>query len=168
MANILTAMRIICALLILFFPAFSTWFYFFYLLGGITDAVDGTVARKSGNATAWGARFDTIADIFFVLAVLIKIIGFVVVPSWLLLWISILAIIKAVNIVVSFFRYHRFVPVHSVWNKVCGIILFVTSLFIGSKFAWQAKALVVIFACIFASIAAILESVYIIKGYHVE
>ena len=63
MANILTAIRIICALLILIFPAFSTWFYLFYLLGGITDAVDGTVARKSGNATAWGAKFDTIADI---------------------------------------------------------------------------------------------------------
>lgn len=168
MANILTAMRIICALLILFFPAFSTWFYLFYLLGGITDAVDGTVARKSGNATAWGAKFDTIADIFFVLAVLIKIIGSVVVPSWLLIWISIIAIIKAVNIIVGFIRCHRFATVHSVWNKVCGIIVFVPPLFIGSEYAWQAKALVVIFACIIASVAAIQESVYIIKGYHVE
>ena len=121
-----------------------------------------------GNATAWGAKFDTIADIFFVLAVLIKIIGSVVVPSWLLILISIIAIIKAVNIIVGFIRCHRFATVHSVWNKVCGIIVFVPPLFIGSEYAWQAKALVVIFACIIASVAAIQESVYIIKGYHVE
>lgn len=168
MANILTAIRIICALLILIFPAFSTRFYFFYLLGGITDAVDGTVARKLGKATAWGAKFDTIADIFFVLAVLIKIAVSVVVPSWLLIWISIIMIIKVVNIIFGFIRYHRFATVHSVWNKVCGIIVFVSPLFIGSEYAWQAKALVVIFACIIANIAAIQESVYMMKGYHVE
>ena len=39
MANILTTVRIICAPLILIFPAFSTQFYVFYLLGGITDAI---------------------------------------------------------------------------------------------------------------------------------
>ena len=43
MANILTTVRIICAPLILIFPAFSTQFYVFYLLGGITDATDGRV-----------------------------------------------------------------------------------------------------------------------------
>ena len=64
MADILTFLRIICALLILIFPAFSKWYYLFYLFGGITDAVDGVVARRLGNATAWGAKFDTVADIF--------------------------------------------------------------------------------------------------------
>ena len=168
MANILTAIRIICALLILIFPAFSTWFYLFYLLGGFTDAVDGTVARKLGKATVWGARFDTIADIFFVMAVLMKIIVSVVVPPWLLIWIGIIATIKAINIIIGFIRYHRFVTVHSVWNRVCGIIAFVPPLFIGSEYAWQAKVLVVIFACIIASIAAIRESIYISSACHVE
>lgn len=125
-------------------------------------------STQIGKRNGLGAKFDTIADIFFVLAVLIKIIGSVVVPSWLLIWISIIAIIKAVNIIVGFIRCHRFATVHSVWNKVCGIIVFVPPLFIGSEYAWQAKALVVIFACIIASVAAIQESVYIIKGYHVE
>lgn len=168
MANILTALRILCALLILIFPAFSTWFYLFYLLGGLTDAVDGAVARRSGNATAWGAQFDTIADLFFVLAVLIKIIGSVVVPSWLLIWIGSIAVMKVVNMIVGFIRYQRFATVHSVWNKACGLIVFIPPLFIGRGYAWQAKAPVVIFACIIASIAAILEFVCMIKGCHLE
>lgn len=75
MANILTTVRIICAPLILIFPAFSTQFYVFYLLGGITDAIDGTVARKLGKATAWGAKYDSAADILFALAALIRIIN---------------------------------------------------------------------------------------------
>ena len=168
MANILTGMRIVCALLILFSPAFSAWFYSFYLLGGLTDAVDGTIARKWGTATAWGAQFDTIADICFVLAVLIKTLGSMVVPTWLLIWIGMIAIMKAANIIIGFIRYHRFVAVHSVWNRVCGMIVFVLPLLIGIVNAWQAKAMMVFFACISASVAAIQECVAILKDGHAE
>ena len=49
MANILTGIRILCGLLILCFPAFSEWYYCFYLLGGFSDAIDGIVARKTGK-----------------------------------------------------------------------------------------------------------------------
>ena len=102
MANILTTVRIICAPLILIFPAFSTQFYVFYLLGGITDAIDGTVARKLGKATAWGAKYDSAADILFALAALIRIIGSVDFPLWLLLWIGTIAFIKAANMIAAF------------------------------------------------------------------
>ena len=63
MADIFTGLRILCGILILFFPAFSGWYYLFYLLGGFTDAIDGTVARKLGEASDFGAKFDTTADL---------------------------------------------------------------------------------------------------------
>ena len=47
MANALTFFRIICGLILLIFTAFSPGFYVFYLLGGFTDMIDGTVARKT-------------------------------------------------------------------------------------------------------------------------
>ena len=47
MANALTFCRIICGLLLLGFPVFSPEFYGFYLLGGITDILDGAIARKT-------------------------------------------------------------------------------------------------------------------------
>lgn len=168
MANILTLSRILCGILILFFPAFSGWYYLFYLLGGFTDAIDGTVARKRGTATPFGAKLDTVADIVFFAAVIIKIICNVKVPLWLLVWIIFIAIIKTVNVLVGFLKYHRFVAVHSVLNKLTGIILFILPIFIGVSFAWKAKAAVLIAACIIATIAAAQEFILVYKGENVD
>ena len=52
MANALTGIRILCGIIILRFPAFSGCFFLFYLLGGFTDAIDGTVARKETGEIA--------------------------------------------------------------------------------------------------------------------
>ena len=52
MANIITASRIIISIALLFFPALSPEFYALYLAAGITDMLDGTVARKTGKAGA--------------------------------------------------------------------------------------------------------------------
>ena len=83
MANVLTGIRILCGILILCFPAFSEWFYLFYLLGGFTDAVDGTVARKTGTVSDFGSKFDTVADFIFAVAVVIKISTALYCPVWL-------------------------------------------------------------------------------------
>lgn len=106
MANLLTAARILCALLRLLFPAFSKGYYICYLLGGLTDAADGAAARMLGTATAFGAKIDTAADIVLALAVLWKIVVSVAVPPWLLLWAGMIALIKAANIAVGFVRCH--------------------------------------------------------------
>ena len=62
MANIVTCCRILFSVLILFSPVFSAWFYSLYLLCGITDMVDGTIARKTNTANEFGARLDSVAD----------------------------------------------------------------------------------------------------------
>ena len=49
MANIITILRIICSIFILFYLPFSIEFYILYLLAGLTDMIDGTVARKIIN-----------------------------------------------------------------------------------------------------------------------
>lgn len=168
MANILTAIRIACGLLIAAFPAFTGWYYSFYLIGGITDAIDGTVARKQGKATSFGAKFDTVADFIFGLAVVIKLICNLTVPLWLILWCCFIALLKIANVIVGFARYHRYIAVHSRINKLTGIIVFLTPLFIGVNFAWRVKALMMVFACVLASIAAVQELVYIWNGRSIE
>lgn len=164
MANLLTSIRILCAVLILIFPAFSKWYYVFYLLGGATDAADGAVARISGTATDFGNKFDTAADIVFALAVLLKVIGSLVVPRWLLVWIGVIVLIKAVSLAAGFIRHHRFVAVHSTLNKACGVIVFLSALFIGGEYVWQAKVLVIIFSCVMASAAAVRECACVYKN----
>lgn len=45
-ANIITSCRILCSIIMMFFPVFSIMFYIMYLLCGLTDMIDGTIARK--------------------------------------------------------------------------------------------------------------------------
>lgn len=168
MANILTSIRIICGLLILLFPAFSNWYYVLYIIGGFTDAVDGAVARRFGNETKFGAKYDTAADFVFAIAVIVKIVNALHFPIWLFIWICVIFAVKTANLAIGFVRYKRFVTVHSVINKVCGVVVFIPPLFIGGEYAWQAKAIVMIFACFFASAAAINESTKIWNGKAVE
>ena len=164
MANVLTGLRIICGLLIMCFPAFSKWYYVFYLIGGFTDAIDGTVARKMGTVSDFGSKFDTVADFIFAVAVAIKIINALYVPVWLIIWIVVIALIKIGSHLAGFIKYHEFKTVHSVLNKVCGGVAFIIPLLIGCHYARQAKLIVVIIACIIASIAAIVEGMAILSN----
>ena len=87
MANIITSCRILCSILILFNPVFSAWFYTMYLLGGLTDMLDGTIARKTNTESKFGARLDTVADFIFIAVALVKILPVMHIPSWLWIWI---------------------------------------------------------------------------------
>lgn len=164
MANIITGIRIICGILILFFPAFSQWYCALYLLGGFTDAIDGTVARKLGKESAFGAKFDTAADIAFAVAVAVKIAKEVMVPAWLWIWIGIIMLIKVMNVVVGIVKYRRFVAVHSVLNKVCGGVIYFAALFIGAILSWKIKNVVLGMTCVLATVAAVAESIKVYRG----
>ena len=158
MANVLTGIRIICGILILVFPAFSGWYYLFYLLGGFTDAIDGTVARRTGKANDFGAKFDTAADMIFVVAVVVKIIDALYFPTWLIVWITSIFAVKIANVLYGLIKYKQFITVHSAMNKVCGAAVFVQPLIIGSGLPWQVRMLSLIVACIVATTAAIKEN----------
>ncbi len=118
-----------------------------------TDMIDGAVARKTGTVSKLGSRLDTIADIIFVAACLIKILPVLDIPVWLYIWIAIIAFIKVANIAAGYIRHKEFISVHSMINKVTGGLLFVIPLtltFIDLKYS----AAVV---CIVATAAAIHE-----------
>ena len=65
-ANFVTSLRIVFSLIMLYFPVFSPGFYACYLLAGITDMVDGSVARRFGTESEFGEKLDTVADTIFV------------------------------------------------------------------------------------------------------
>ena len=81
-----------------------------------------------------------------------------------IIWIAIIALIKTGCHIAGYLKYHEFKTVHSVLNKICGGAVFIIPLLIGGDFAWQAKAVVVIAMCIFASITAIAEGITIIEN----
>ena len=73
-ANIVTGSRIAFSLPLLFIPLSSGWFYALYIFCGLTDMIDGTIARKTGAVSNFGSRLDTIADFVFMLVCSIKIL----------------------------------------------------------------------------------------------
>ena len=125
MANIITGIRIVLSVALLFCPALSPRFYALYIAAGFSDMIDGAVARKTGTVSEFGSRLDTFADIVFVAVCLIKVLPVLDVPVWLYIWIAIIAFIKVASIAVEFIRQREFISVHSMLNKMAGGLLFV-------------------------------------------
>ena len=121
MANIITSCRILFSVLMLFSPVFSARFYVVYLLCGLTDMIDGAVARKTNTASELGAKLDTAADLIFAVASMIKLFPVMNIPRWIWLWIILIAIIKIVNLISGFVCRKKFVAEHTAMNKITGL-----------------------------------------------
>lgn len=160
MANIITSCRVLCSILLLFFHMTSIPFYVLYLFCGLSDVLDGIVARKTHTVSAFGAKLDTIADFIFVVILMIKIWLEMEVPIWLWIWIVTIGGIKTVNVIGGFVLAKRFIVVHTILNKITGVLLFLLPL---SLFGVDLNYSVMV-VCVVATISAIQEGCYIIKG----
>ena len=152
-ANIITGSRIVFSIALLFFPPLSSAFYVLYAVAGLTDMIDGTVARKTNTVSVLGAKLDTIADFVFVAVCLIELLPILDVPAWLWIWIAVIALIKIINIIFDVVTRKKLTSVHSVMNKITGALCFLLPLtlsFIDLKYS-------AIFVCAVATIAAIQE-----------
>ena len=123
-ANIITGSRIVFSLPLLFIPLTSAWFCVIYLLCGLSDMIDGTVARRTSSASELGARLDTVSDFVFMSVALIKFVPHLHIPVWLWIWIGIIAMNKLGNAALGFVRTKKFISHHTVLNKVTGLLLF--------------------------------------------
>ncbi len=92
----------------LLFCNVSGWpFWTLYVLCGISDMADGWLARKLHAETEAGAVWDSVADIVFI-------------------WAGAIVIIKMVNQISALFVCKRFCFLHTVANKLTGLLLFLT------------------------------------------
>ena len=158
-ANIITGSRIAFSLPLLFIPLSSAWFCILYLFCGLTDMIDGTIARKTGAVSKFGARLDTVSDFVFMLVCSIKILPLIHISVWVWVWIIIVALIKTFNIAFVFVRKKKLISIHSVLNKITGFALFLLPLTL--TFAPTACATAI---CILATVAVIQEVYFIVKG----
>ena len=135
-------------------------FYVLYAAAGLSDILDGFIARKTNTATQFGAKLDTLADIVFAAVILIKLLPILELPLWVIGWVGVITLIKLVNIVIGFVRRHTLTAVHSVINKVTGALLFILPFTVPIINIRYTAPLV----CAVATVAAILESRTVIIG----
>ena len=162
-ANIITGSRIIFSLPLLFISLSSAWFYILYLLCGLTDMIDGAIARRTGAVSKFGARLDTAADFIFTLVCGVKVLPLIRIPVWLWVWITLIALIKILNITLVFMQKKKLISIHSVLNKITGFCLFLLPLTLTFAKATYSVATI----CALATIAAIQEVYFTKKGQEV-
>jgi len=159
-ANAITSIRIVCSIVLIFCPIPSSLFYLFYIAAGVSDMIDGWIARRTKTASEFGAKLDTLSDIIFVIVCLFKIIPILNMTVWLYLWTGIIACIKIFNYIYGGAVQKQFVSVHSLLNKITGAALFILPLtlsIINLKYSGS-------FVCTLATVAAIQEGHLIIMN----
>ena len=95
-----------------------------YIIAGVSDVADGAVARKTSTVSEFGSKLDTAADFVLVVVCLIKLIPVIQVSTWLIIWILVIAVIKAINLISGYVMRKKIVVLHTVMNKVTGMLLF--------------------------------------------
>jgi cardiolipin synthase (CMP-forming) len=87
-ANLVTGSRIVLAIpgfLFGLYPAGLPWLALVVAVAGLTDLVDGTIARRFDRPTKFGAALDPVADGFFYGAVAMGLALGAAYPTWLAL-----------------------------------------------------------------------------------
>ena len=160
MANLISGIRIALSAALLFCPPFSRMFYGLYLAAGLSDVLDGAVARRTNTVSDFGATLDTIADFVFVVVCMVRLLPALAIPLWLYGWIGLIVLIKCINIVSGYVMQKKLVALHTTMNKVTGFLLFVLPL--TATFASLTVSAAVV--CAAATFAAVQEGHLIRTG----
>ena len=124
--NAISVFRIAGSLGLLFCDVAGWLFWLLYALCGISDMVDGWLARKLHVETKAGAVCDSVSDIVFVACCAIRLLPVLEIPVWLWIWAGMIVIIKMVNQVSALAVFKRFCFPHALANKLTGFLLFLT------------------------------------------
>ena len=152
--NIITLSRIPMALALPFVQSSPAIFWTLYLLCGLSDILDGAVARLTGTVSRLGERLDTPADIVFVAVWMVLFIPAINVGRWLWIWTGIIAFIKVVNVISGLAMKKGFVAKHTPANKATGILLFLLPMIV----LWEViKVPCIILVSLLATFAAVQE-----------
>ena len=125
-ANGITVSRILFSLAMILFPPSSVPFAVLYVLCGLTDVLDGFLARKLHTESTTGERLDSIADLFFAGVYAVKILPFLNIPLWM--WVAVIGAVKITSILIASTKAHRLLIEHSFGNKLTGLLLYLLPL----------------------------------------
>ncbi|WP_283606847.1 CDP-alcohol phosphatidyltransferase family protein [Faecalispora anaeroviscerum] len=150
--NVLTLLRIVLSVPLLFVEPFSAWFFVLYTLCGLSDMLDGYLARRLGCAGPAGARLDSVADFTFAAVLLFRLLPAMNLPVWLFGWVAGIALMKLFSLAIGYARHKQAAFLHTYANKAAGLLLF--CLPYGFPF-WGISVGAAV--CLFATLAAVEE-----------
>ena len=116
--NIVTSLRIAGTFGLIFTSELDIWFYVLYIFTGITDVLDGFLARRLKVTSEFGARLDSVSDLREVLH-----------PA---IWIGAGAylVLRVVAYIVAAVKFHKLASLHTHLNKIGVFLVFLVPLLI--------------------------------------
>ena len=123
--NILSFSRIPLSLAMLFLTGHPAAFLIVYAVAGLTDVLDGFLARRMGWETAFGAKLDGFADIAFMLAMLGVVFGemrgVLRFKPYLIAGVAVVAALKLVNLCFTKRKFNQWSTMHTLANKYTAV-----------------------------------------------
>ncbi len=164
--NIITSMRILGALALIFTEPLTLAFFIIYTLSGISDAIDGWIARKFNATSKLGTVLDSIADLLFYTVMLLKIAPmlFEMLPGGIWIAVAAVLLIRIATYILAAFKYHRFASLHTYLNKLTGIVMFTVPYFIKLPIGTAVCFIV----CSVAALASLEELIIHIRSKHYD
>ena len=127
-ANAITVSRIPFSLCLFFLSPSSVLFAVLYLLCGVTDVLDGFVARKLHTESKIGEMLDSAADLVFAAAYAGRVLPLLCVPVWVWIATAGIAAVKLPGILSESRRKGQLAIPHSFGNKLTGLLIFLLPL----------------------------------------
>lgn len=127
--NIITCVRLIAAAVLIHLSVenHTIAFYIIYGCCGLTDLLDGVIARATHTCSKLGSRLDSAADIIFLGVMAYKFIPIALeklsFANWILIGIP--ALIHILAYIVCLFRFHKMSTLHTWANKIMSMMIFV-------------------------------------------
>ena len=131
--NLLTTLRFLGGISLIFLPLPGKAFYIVYIVCGLTDALDGFVARRLKVASPFGAKLDSIADLTFYGVSLARMMPTLWrrLPRWIWYIVALVLALRLTAYLVAAFKFHKFAAVHTIANKATGALVFGLGLVLG-------------------------------------
>lgn len=154
-ADSVTGTRIAASAALLFLPVSSALFLAVYTFAGLTDALDGFLARKTGTASPFGARLDSAADLLFFGISLLRLFPLLRRTQSAGTWYAalIVLLVRLASYAVAAVRFRRFGALHTRLNKLTGAAVFLLPYVLAvSGGVWYCR-----FVCLIALAGAVQE-----------
>lgn len=150
--NLITLSRLISAILLMPVRTFSQTFFVVYTYCGVSDVLDGALARRLHCNDEFGARLDSIADIVFYAVTAFKIMPSLCNTLTPFIWgiIALAILLRIISYAVVAIKYHCFASLHTYMNKLTGFLVFSVPYIIFLPFAKS--------FCLIVSVVAILAA----------
>lgn len=161
-SDYLSVLRCLGAVLLLFIQPFAKGFYMIYLFCGLTDVLDGWIARATKSTSEFGARLDSIADLLFYGVLFLRLIPVLWRELPIMIWcvVGVILFLRMGIYLVVAMKQHCLASRHTYLNKTTGFLVFAIPFVMWTPWKIPYYAIV----AIVAGIAVAEELIYYLKS----